>query len=616
MQAVEARQHFKRAAAATEAVVSMQERDLCSLLRQTAAPPQMHGISDDWMFGITPDRGSAFQLPATTHSSETDPRSTHLLQATTSEAEHGQSGAQPNAQADLASPNSATAVASGNTAGGQNPCLAPSSAAVFNSPQPVEALPASVKEAVDRFESWTITQSTAALPSVHTQPPMQQTQQKGTPLQQGQTQQRLVLSLQQHSLHMHRSGDADLLQQQAVPLQHGASSQRTDLLSGVPTSRSTGASVPAYLPTHSTHHAQHSQAPLDIPPMPHQQASSAGIVAAVIPSVPTVTHQSQSSASAFIEATLASINSDQSKATELPKGPMAYTDRLPLVGPNSPAGSAPQATSGPPQVVRQAASAPTGVAQRPLLTPVAGGMQRPPLPPAVVGGMPRPPLPSKHAGQVFLTRPRFSDAFANPSLYQQPWLQSPASSGDTGSAPRAHAADMSQARWGGESSGPFDTNYPATAQGEERSSGRSSRAGTTAVADDAKDSLRTGVGPQHQADSDMATSDQAHASLILNPHSSARCSQKLGSGTTAGTNAGRVATGAVQSQQEDKRSSPGGAEEVGWKGGSRWSAVNAYRQAREAAARAAGTHFCPALLSLPCPCYNYTQLQIACSGQG
>lgn len=121
--------------------------------------------------------------------------------------------------------------------------------------------------------------------------------------------------------------------------------------------------------------------------------------------------------------------------------------------------------------------------------------------------------------------------------------------------------------------------------------------------------LSTAAGSQHQAYSEITMSAHAESSLMSNPHSSGAYSQGPGPGTTAGTTASRVTDGAVGSQQEDRQHArPGSVEEAGGKGGSRWSAVNAYRQAREAAARAAaGTGPCPAFPALPCLCYNHTQ---------
>ena len=574
----------------------------------------MPSISDDWMFGITPDRGCVPQLPAPAHSCKTEHSTQHIPHDSEPGADCGQIEAPAHSQFHLTAAKSANDAEAGDTASAQEASLAASSIVtsgsgeagdaqparaqqgalpassvlMSSSAQPADALPASVKEAVDRFESWTLVQSAAVTPPcmaiapvpqepalTHTPHPMQQAQQEHMQMYQAQTQQQQAAYLQQQQQQavylqqqqqQHVAGVMLVQQEQARTPWHGSAAlQSIQLAPAPPLSQSTDVTARPCLRDDASHHPQ--RAVLQpVPTLSNQQVSSVSTGSAstsVPPSrlqhVPSL-HQPQSSASTFIEATLASINADRSVAAALPEGPSSYTSRPTTLAPNSTALSAPLAISAPSQIGRQAAATSSSVAN--LSAPSEGSAQRP-------------PLPGKRTGHVYLTRPRFADAFANPSLYQQPWLQATASNAGTDLAPSSHTPDVSQARWGGTSSGPSDHGCPTTAQGDTISSGHLVNAGTTAVDSGAKHALSTDEGSQHQADAD--SNPHAHTRPKASLDTDATWSHQLGSGTAA----------RMQEQGEDRDASRGRDVAEPGRKSSRWSAVNAYRQAREAAVRAA-----------------------------
>ena len=567
----------------------MQERYLSLSLQQTAEPPPSLTVSDDWVFGITPDRGYTPQLPAPVHTYEQKHGSKHVPQDTASHAKWGQSEALHHSQLGSASaestvdaeageqeaPLAASLVAVSSSAHPANACAArvqvasppASSVAVSSSTQPAHAVPASVKEAVDRFESWTLEQAAVVPPEpllTHTQQHMQQTQQEQM-LQQAQAQQQAQQQTQQQTQQQQQQQRLPTLvlqQEQAVlPWRGSGVSQSTEPTSCIPLSLSRDASASSCLTY------QRKQEVLEpILSQSNQQASSlsTGSIcmrspASCLQPEPARQQQPQSSASMFIEATLAAINADQSLATQELRGPVSSAIDLTTSAPNHTADLASQAP----------------------MSQADGSVVQPSRP--VEGCVQRPPLPAKRAGQTFLTRPRFADAFANPSLYQQPWLQAGARSAGADSAPCSHIADVGQGRCAGHSSGPTVHSRHATAQREAGSSGHTPHTGTAAVASSAQHPSIRDTGSLHQADLDRTTLPPANRSPTQTLAGDATCSQGLNDGRRAS----RVTNATEQSAGEARHGSR--SDDVGEPGrtGSRWSAVNAYRQAREAAVRAA-----------------------------
>ena len=577
----------------------MQERYPSSSLQQNADPSPTLTVSDDWVFGMTPNNGVAPLLPLAMlrykqeHSTENMPQgtATHAIWDQSEAPHHSQPDlvtAQSTASAkageqeaflgaSLAAVSSSAQTADPDTTTAQVASPAAPSVAVCSSAQPADAVPASVKEAVDRFESWTLAQAAVVpLPSLadasatqpepllaHAQQDLHQAQaqQQTQHLQQQQQQQRLPTQ--------------DVVQQeQAVMPRHGsAASPSTEPRPVSPVSVSMDASTSSRLPGPAYH--RHQEVLQPILSQPNQQASSRSAGSTVCTHVPAsclqpalALQQPQSSASTFIEATLAAINADQPVAIQEPRGPLSDAPGVTTSALSSKTESAPQAMFALFQADRQASAASSGVV-RPS-QPVEGCMQRP-------------PLPAKHAGQVFLTRPRFTDAFANPSLYQQPWLQETAFSAGADSAPCSHNADVSQAHWGGISSGPPVHSRHATAQGEAASSGHTPHIGTAAVAGSAKHSSIRDTRSQRQGDSTTVP----RMSTVRTPAGNATCSQGLDRGRSAERSASMVTGAPEQFEGKDRHDSRGADVGESGRQGSRWSAVNAYRQAREAAVRAA-----------------------------
>ena len=574
----------------------MQEEYPSLSLQQTANPPPNLTISDDWVFGITPDRGCAPQPPAAVQTHKQEHSTAQVPQGTASHAELGQSEAPHHSQpgsvfaesaadaeaGDQEASLAASLVAVSTTAQPADACTAraqiasppASSVAVSSSAQPADAVPASVKEAVDRFESWTLAQA-AVMPracladasAAQTEPLLAHTQQH---MEQMLLHQTWALQQTQHLPKQQQQQRLPTIQQeQAVLPWHGSgvslSTEPTPVLS---VSLSGDESAVSCLPALAYYRQQEALRPLS---QSHQQAPSlsTGSVCMPMPSsclqpAPAWQQQPQSSASTFIEATLAAINADQSMAAQEPRGPFSNANDSITSAPNRTADVAPQATSALSQADRPAAAASSSAAQP--LRPVEGCAQRP-------------PLPAKRAGQVYLTRPRFADAFANPSLYQQPWLQGGPCSAGADSAPRSHTAEMSQAQWAGNSSGPPVHSHHATAQREATSSGCTAHTGIIAVAGGAQHPSE----PQRQADSDSTTLLLANRAPSQALVGDATCSQ----GLDHDRKASRADATEQSAGEEARHNSRGGDVGEPGKKGSRWSAVNAYRQAREAAVRAA-----------------------------
>ena len=586
-------------------IAVLQKRYPSSSLQQTADPPPVLTVSDDWVFGITPDRGCAPQLPAAVHSYKQEQSTDHTPQGTASHAEWGNLEAPHHSQPGCVTAESAADAEAGEQeaslaaslvavpspaqpadaymARAQVAPLPASCVTVTTSTQPADAVPASVKEAVDRFESWTLAlaavvplaDGSAAQPEpllAHDQHYMQQTQRDQIILHQARAQQQ-TQHLQTQQQQQQRLPTQNVVQQeQAVLPQHGSGlSQSTEPTQVPPVSVSMDASARLSLPALTHRRQQEVLKPILSQSNQQAPSPSTGSVCTLLPApclqpAPAV-QQLQSSASTFIEATLAAINADQSVATQELKPPLSYANDLTTSAPNSTADSAPQATLALSQAARQAAAASDKAVQP--SRPVEGFMQRP-------------PLPAKRAGQVFLTRPRFADAFANPSLYQQPWLQDTALSAGADSAPRSHTADVHRAHWGDNSSGSPVHSRQSTAQGEATSSGYTAHSGTTAVAGSAQHPSIRDTGAQRHADSDRTAAPLANRGPTQTLVGDATCQ-----GLDHGRSAGRSTDARQQSAGEARHDRRGGDIGEQNQKGSRWSAVNAYRQAREAAVRAA-----------------------------
>ena len=600
--------------------------------QQTAIPPPVPDISADWVFGITPNTAYVSQLPSAAHSRRQEHSTSPSPQCSASTAEGAQlesghhsqpdavtarpvssaqagqreallaaslvskapsvslaaSSVAPSASLAASSVTAASAVkpAAADSAMTQSVSLAASIVTDSISAQPADAVPASVREAVDRFESWTLAQAAVVLPPcladapatqanlllAHSQQTMQPALHKHVPS--AQAQQR-PLHLQQQ--HQGLPGETVFQPQQAVTPQHeSAASQSSEYTPALPVSVFTGADARRGLQGSAAGYLQREGLPPILSQARRELLVSIQAQASCMQPVP-VPQQPQSSALTVIEATLAAINADQPVATQEPSGPLPCDNGLTTRLANSTAVLAPQATSC--QADRQAGAAASSSVAEPL-GPLEGCMQRP-------------PLPGKRAGQGFLNRPRFADAFANPSLYQQPWLQGAALSAHADAVPRSQAGGVSHAQEGGNSSGPSLHGCHATAEGRAASSGHTSCADTTAVAGAAQHHLTRDTGSQCRADSHSTTLSLASRSPTQSLAGDTTCPLVLDHGRTAGTSVSRDAT-----QLSDREDNQGGDDgEVGRKG-SRWSAVNAYRQAREAAVRtASGTG--PAAVRVP-----------------
>lgn len=486
--------------------------------------------------------------------------------------------------ASLVALSSAVQPAGADSARSQEASLAASFVADSISAQPADAVPASVREAVHRFESWTLAQAavmplpcladasaTQAEPLLaHSQQTMQQVSHEHVPPAQAQQQ-----PLQQQQQQQRLPRETAFQPEQAVmPRHESAASQSSGSTSAVPASvLFTGAGARPSLQGGAASHLQQEVLPSNLSQgtwraSPFSTGSAPMQAQASCLQPVAVAQQPQSSTLTFIEATLAAINADQPVATQESRGPLPCTGGSIIRLANSPTSSPSQAT--PCQADRQAGTAASSSVAEPLRC------------------MQRPPLPGKRAGQGFLTRPRFADAFADPSLYQQPWLQGVAPNARAHAVPRSQTDGVSRAQEGGNSSGPPLHGRHTTVEREVARSGRTSCAATTAAAGAAQHPLTRQTGSQRQADSHSTTLSLASRSPTQTLAGDATCPPVLDhGGRTAGRSASRATDATQQSEGENRHDSQGGNDgELGRKG-SRWSAVNAYRQAREAAVRAA-----------------------------
>ena len=469
---------------------------------------------------------------------------------------------------------SAVQPAAADSARAQEASMAASVVTDSFSAQPADAVPASVREAVDRFEFWTLAQAAVVTPPcladapatqaqpllAHSQQTMPQALHKHVP--QAQTQQRPLH--QQQGL----SGETVFQPQQAVmPQRDSAASQSSEYTPMAPVPVFTGADARPSLQGSAAGYLQQEVLPPILSQARRASLFSIQAQASCMQPVPVAQQPQSSSALTVIEATLAAINADQPVATQEPRRPLPCDSGLTTRLANSTAVLAPQAALC--QADRVAGAAASSSVAEPS-RPLGGCMQRP-------------PLPGRRAGQGFLSRPRFADAFADPSLYQQPWLQG----AHADAVPRSQAGGVSHAQGGGDSSGPPLHGCHATAEGRVASSGHTSCMGTTAVAGAAQHALTRDTGSQLKADTHSAILPLASRSPTRSLAGDATYPGAQDHGRTAGRSASRATDATQQCEGEERHDRQGGIDgEVGRKG-NRWSAVNAYRQAREAAVKAA-----------------------------
>ena len=522
----------------------MQDRRQITCLHQANKGLRMPSMSEDWMFGITSGtepptsadyvQGSAPLVGTTLHS---DPAAAKQW----SEAGLGSKAGTISAESPVhVEAHDSRQAQDGSQEG--SPLAAPALA------RPAADVPASVKEAVVRFETWTLAQSLPMVPASMSDAPASQQ----AALNQGQPPAWPQPWSSSAAQHQHQQGfDQQQLKHDSPPslqLQQQKQQQQQQQQQQL---------VP-----------QAAEQALRHQSLPSQTAglSTEASLCQHLQEVPA--YQPQSTASTFIQATLAAINADHSVASAQHADEPAGRSALPL----------------------QAA-----VAEHPFWTVASGAFVA-----AVSSGeessAQRPPLPGKRAGQVFLTRPGFADGFANPALYQQPWLQGAASNGGVEASHHTSRTPAAQRGSKGSGSPPLPLFHRhSKAHDDLRSSDDPLSASTTAL---------TGSTPppfsSHDVSWPMGTDANRGTSLR------ADAGRRLPTDTTAavegsqhpGRTAGRALDEAELPKAEDELSRRGRDEENAGARSSKWSAVNAYRQAREAAAKpAAGDTLC----ELSCP---------------
>lgn len=215
------------------------------------------------------------------------------------------------------------------------------------------------------------------------------------------------------------------------------------------------------------------------------------------------------------------------------------------------------------------------------------------------GSSQRPPLPANRPGPTLSSRPAFAAAFANPSLYQQPWL-CPATSSQVPAASLASLrmdTEQTHVPVGGQCrTDPFN-RLALSSQGFLHSSRHEAAGGTPQIAGEPSTALTHGA--RHPVPEQAA---HASALWIAAQHDSAVTAlngDTLHLGQTCDGEDVRMTAAqlAYRHAKYAPAEKPGllqpsadgdgrGASDGGTRA-SRWSAVNAYRQAREAAERAA-----------------------------
>jgi len=541
--------------------------------KQTSAPLQMSGAHDDWMFDITTSRAA---MHRDDQQQQAAPQNSHA-------------------------------------AGTQHPAASQEPQAITQAPAVTE-VPASVKEAVDRFESWSIAQQSLLLPTEEgpaaavqpdeqSAPEVHSQQQREDAVRQFQQQQQQQDLFEKQALpgeqHGPQQTQQTLVQQEVLelcppqsllqPQQHrqqltghqhvGQQHHSLSQLASQEQLQAQASGLPQQ--QHSVRHQEQQQHSVR-----HQEQQQYTVPVSEYPGADCSLQQSlpmsqdeppcyrgSSHALGLIDATLAAINDTQT-------GPAT-------------AASSPQ--------IQSRASASAGASHRSELGTY----------PAASVSSQRPPLHAHTSGLTLSSRPGFADAFANPSLYQQPWLH-PAIKSDAANASlpglgldHQHSDDPSQkhslALRSTAAVGPFTADAAdrlgRTQQGLDRSS---SHFATCSAPADARDSSTAQAGGVHHASQELghlstAQNGDQQATSAPVASTSTSCRETILHGPEGtGLRAAQAAYQEAKAASGERKSAYLSASRSGGTGGdeactgpSRWSAVNAYRQAREAAERAA-----------------------------
>ena len=507
--------------------------------KQTSLLLQMPGMHDDWVFDITTTSRGAMHR---------------------------------NDQQQQAAPEDSHA------AGRHHPAASQKLQALTQAPAMSE-VPASVKEAVDRFESWSAAQhslllpiaegpAAAVQPDEHSAPEAHSQQQRGNDVKQFQQQQpglfeKQALPGEQHGAQQRQQA---LVQQdlpELCPSQclsqsqqhrqqltvHQHASQQQPFLSQLASQERLQAQAPG-LPQQQ-HNVRHQKQQYKAPVFEYPDAASSLQESLPMSQDEPPGYRGSSHALGMIDATLAAINDTQT-------GPAA---------------------AAPPSQIQSPAAASAG----------ASHVSEQGTKPAASVSSQRPPLYAHTSALTLSTRPGFADAFANPSLYQQPWL-CPATTPDAANAP------LSGFGWDHHhfESPPQKQNHstaavgPFTAEAADRLGRTHARNSSTARAGDVHHaSEELGHSSTAQKGDQQATSAPVATSSTSGRETTLRVPEGIG------LRAAQAAYQEAKAASGDRKgaylsaSRSGGAGDEWCMGPSQWSAVNAYRQAREAAERAA-----------------------------
>lgn len=523
--------------------------------KQTSPPLQMPGVHDDWMFDITTTSRAAMQR-------------------------HEQQQAAPQ---------------DSHAAGRQHPAASQELQAVTQAPS-VSEVPASVKEAVDRFESWTTAQQLLLLPArERTAADAQSDEQSASEV--GSQQQREVAVQQSR-----QQQQPSLLEDQALPgEQHGEQQKQQPLVQQ---------EVPELCPPHSLmlqpqQHRQQLTGHQDAGQQHHSlsQLASQDPLRSQAPGLPqqqhSVRHQEQQQYKAPVCGGDSSLQGSVPMSQDEPSAYRGSSHALGMIDATLAAINDTQtgpAAAAPPPQIQASAAASTGTSHASQL-----GTK-----PAASVSSQRPPLHAHTSGYALSSRPGFADAFANPSLYQQPWLR-PATKSNAANASlpgfgldHQHSQKQSLALESSAAVGPF------TAEAADRL-GRThhgldkitSHWATWSAPTDARTSSTTQAKGVHHASEELGYWSTAQKGDLQATSAPAATTSTSGRESTSYVPEGTGLRAAQAAYQEAKaasgdRKSALSADRSGGLGGgeaytgsSRWSAVNAYRQAREAAERAA-----------------------------
>lgn len=533
----------------------------------------MPGMDDDWMFDITSSRD-----PATVRQEQLQPASPSIFHADASSLQPSTLHTQP-------IPAHASSAAAVMTAAAHNESVDPellhlpeaAKQQQLTQPRVFDEVPASVREAVVRFESWTLAQSEpvqgAQAPVAlqpHDQRQSENQQQHSLPPQQPEQRH---WSQEQHQQQQHQQQqhyDHEVPQQQLHQQQRDVQQEQDHPVL-----------------QHQQKKPQHQQALRQETSSRHANDSQQSLECEA-----QAPHQPPSHALSLIDATLAAINdihtSSATSALSAHTAPSA----------NSACATALPSSS---TISSSSLSGPSGLA--------AAGH--------------RPPLPFKRPALTVAPRPGFADAFANPALYQQPWL----CQATTSEAARTSAAGTSSLSHHYDTRAFLHSTAAANRLAPGLLAGHPTRSsGAQALNSDIEQlSIRQAL-PASSGASSSGTGDVPASTICLSHNDNAANSHVAPSSNASsmskgyGDTAGRPATGGdaprragllgstrdTSSQAQDCDSghlslrrvftdssgvSSSGRGDTsyapnGSSGGSRWSAVNAYRQAREAAEKA------------------------------